>query len=125
MASRAQFMKQVVSGLLLLYIALASGRAQASNRVRFFATDEPARWFKNEAGPIGGTHSLAVIQPNDEVVFSGQSRTVHTMTSAVFPSGAAGMPSDTRAIKGSISLVLKTPGLYVFFAKFTLTCLPP
>jgi hypothetical protein len=110
-------MRHILSGLLILSATHVGGLARAEDRVRFFATDEPARWFRNEAGPIGGTHSLAVIRPGDEVVFSGQSRTVHTMTSAVFPAGAAGMPSDTRAIKGSVSLVLKTPGLYVFFCK--------
>jgi len=48
---------------------------QGANRVEFFATDQPARWFKTEAAPIAGTQSLAVIRPNDEVVFSGKSRT--------------------------------------------------
>src|SRR5262245_44994140 len=110
-------MKRTWLGTLILSAVLVWGRAQAANRVEFFATDEPARWFKNEAGPIGGTQSLAVIRPNDEVVFTGKSRTVHTMTSAVFPTGATGMPSDTKPIKGSVSVVLRTPGLYVFFCK--------
>ncbi len=91
--------------------------AQEGNRVTFEVTDEPGRWFKNTAGPIAGTQSLAVIQPGGEVVFTGQSRTVHTRTSLIFPTGAAGMPFDTEPMKGGASVVLETPGLYVFTCK--------
>ncbi len=41
--------------------------AQEGNRVTFEVTDEPGRWFKNTAGPIAGTQSLAVIQPGGSV----------------------------------------------------------
>jgi YVTN family beta-propeller protein len=51
------------------------------------------------------------------VKFSGHSHTVHTMTSLIFPSNAVGLPFDTGAQKGSASLVLRTPGLYVFACK--------
>ena len=88
-----------------------------ANEVLFELTDEPGRWFKNTAGFIAGTQSLAVAPPGVEVKFTGKSHTVHTMTSLLFPSGAAGMPFDTNPTKGTRSLVLTTPGLYVFVCK--------
>src|SRR5574341_929557 len=91
--------------------------AEEGNRVTFEVTDEPGRWFKNTAGPIAGTRSLAVVAPGGEVVFTGRSRTVHTRTSLLFPTGAAGMPFDTEPMKGGASVVLETPGLYVFTCK--------
>ena len=45
-------MKQIWVGILILSAVFVRGRAQAANRVEFFATDEPARWFKSEAGSI-------------------------------------------------------------------------
>ncbi|MEW5988613.1 MAG: copper oxidase [Chloroflexota bacterium] len=88
-----------------------------SAAVEFDLTDDPAAWFRSSDGPIGGTESLAVVNPGDEVKFSGDSRTVHTVTSLIFPTGAAGMPFDTEPMKGSVSLFLNTPGLYVFTCK--------
>ncbi|HLG16210.1 MAG TPA: copper oxidase [Blastocatellia bacterium] len=95
---------------------IPSAKADDS-RVIFELTDEPGRWFKNTAGPIAGTQSLAVARPGVEVKFTGKSHTVHTMTSLLFPTGAAGMPFDTNPSKGTRSLVLTTPGLYVFVCK--------
>jgi DNA-binding beta-propeller fold protein YncE len=87
------------------------------DEVEFDITDEPGAWFKNTAGPIGGTQSLAVVNPGAEVKFSGRSNTVHTVTSLLFPTGAAGMPFETEPMKGSISVDLSTPGLYVFLCQ--------
>lgn len=87
------------------------------SRITFDLTDEPGRWFRNTAGPIAGTHSLAVARPGVEVKFTGRSHTVHTMTSLLFPTGAAAMPFDTDPTKGTRALVLTTPGLYVFVCK--------
>lgn len=89
----------------------------SDNRIIFELTDEPGKWFKNSAGPIGGTHSLAVGRPGVEVKFTGKSHTVHTMTSLIFPTGATGMPFDTEATKGTREVILRTPGLYVFVCK--------
>jgi YVTN family beta-propeller protein len=100
-----------------LSVPRLSEAAQEGSRVTFEVTDEPGRWFKNTAGPIAGTQSLAVLEPGGEVVFTGQSRTVHTRTSLIFPTGAAGMPFDTKPMKGGASVVLETPGLYVFTCK--------
>jgi YVTN family beta-propeller protein len=86
----------------------------ASAVVEFDITDDPGAWFKNTAGPIGGTQSLAVVNPGDEVKFRGASHTVHTVSSLLWPTGAAGMPFETDPMKGSVSVVLETPGLYVF-----------
>ena len=86
-------------------------------RVEFQITDEPGAWFKSSAGPIAGTQSLAVATPGTEVRFSGNSNTVHTRTSLIFPTGAINMPFDTEPRKGSDQVVLHTPGLYVFTCK--------
>src|SRR5215207_1954710 len=112
----------IVAALLLTAAALtiASGEARAAdgnNRVTFTLNDEPGRWFRSSRGEIAGTQSLAVATPGVEVVFTGGSHTVHTMTSLLFPAGAAGMPFDTDPTKGSRALVLTTPGLYVFVCK--------
>ena len=89
----------------------------SDDRVEFDLTDQPGSWFRSTRGAIGGTQSLAVAGPGVEVRFSGRSHTVHTMSSLLFPSNAVGMPFDTEAQKGSASLVLRTPGLYVFVCK--------
>ena len=81
--------------------------------VEFKITDHPGRWF-DTGTDIAGTRSLAVINPGGEVKFSGASKTVHTITSLIFPTGAVGMPFDTPAKKVSASVTPSTPGLYVF-----------
>lgn len=105
--------------LLAASLTFNAPRAAAGgdNRVEFTLTDEPGRWFRSDRGPVAGTHSLAVATPGVEVEFKGGSHTVHTMTSLLFPAGAAGMPFDTEATKGSRDVVLRTPGLYVFVCK--------
>src|SRR5262245_20970358 len=112
--SRKRFLALV--GMILLLGASDVMRAD-ENRVRFELNDQPGRWFKSSAGPIAGTNSLAVLTPGARVEFTGQSHTVHTMTSLLFPTGAANMPFDTEAMKGSIDVDLATPGLYVFVCK--------
>jgi YVTN family beta-propeller protein len=91
---------------------------QASDpRIIFELTDEPGVWFRNAAGPVAGFRSLAVATPGTEVRFKGNSNTVHTRTSLIFPTGAINMPFDTTPRKGSDEVVLHTPGLYVFTCK--------
>lgn len=114
------FFLRVITAIACIILwdgAVRAPAAHAEAAVLFEVTDEPARWFKNTAGPIGGTQSLAVVTPGAEVKFTGKSNTVHTITSLIFPTGAAGMPFDTRPLKGSVSVVLRTPGLYVFTCK--------
>ena len=101
-------------GLMAAGAVLAAAVAYAdSNEVNFAITDTPGRWFDTGA-TVGGTRSLAVAKPGVRVNFSGQSNTVHTRTSLIFPSGATGMPFDTTPRKGGDSVTLMTPGLYVF-----------
>jgi YVTN family beta-propeller protein len=104
-------------GILLAAATLTPAAANATHIVDFKLTDEPGRWFKNTAGPIAGTHSLAVVNPFTFVRFSGHSHTVHTMTSLLWPTGAPGMPFDTKATKGTRYTLLVKPGLYVFVCK--------
>jgi DNA-binding beta-propeller fold protein YncE len=103
--------------LVSFVVISAPGVRGSDNRVEFDLTDDPGSWYRSTAGAIGGTKSLAVAAPGVEVRFSGRSHTVHTMSSLLYPSNAAGMPFDTDARKGSASLVLRTPGLYVFVCK--------
>jgi DNA-binding beta-propeller fold protein YncE len=113
-------MTRLVRGFFAFALLFASclsvhiGASGSDNRVEFDLTDQPGVWFRNTAGAIAGTRSLAVAQPGVEVRFSGRSHTVHTMSSLLWPEGAAGMPFATEAQKGSASVVLRTPGLYVF-----------
>src|SRR4029079_6607808 len=115
--------KQVVGAVVTLAafvvgsIAVVRGSDGDRGRVEFELTDQPGAWYRNTAGPVGGSNSLAVAAPGTEVRFSGKSHTVHTMTSLLFPIGAENMPFDTNAQKGSAEVVLKTPGLYVFVCK--------
>ncbi len=112
MRSRRLIMLAVLG--LCWFVGSSLPTANASGpRVEFELTDEPGAWFKNTAG--GG--SLAVTTPGTEVRFSGKSNTVHTRTSLIFPTGAKNMPFDTEPRKGSDSVVLQTPGLYVFTCK--------
>lgn len=90
--------------------------AAEGNAAMFFITDNPGRWFDTGID-VEGTRSLAVIAPGDQVAFKGKSSTVHTVTSLVFPTSAAGMPFDTSAKKVSATVRLQTPGLYVFTCK--------
>jgi len=109
-------------GVLFALVSFVSAgaavvRGSEENRVEFELTDEPGAWYRSTAGPIAGSNSLAVTTPGTEVRFTGKSHTVHTMTSLLYPTGAANMPFDTNAQKGSASVVLQTPGLYVFVCK--------
>lgn len=107
---------------LAMCLVLAAGStvslAQASDpRITFEITDEPGSWFRNVAPPLPEFKSLAVATPGTEVRFTGKSNTVHTRTSLIFPTGAINMPFDTEPRKGSDTVVLHTPGLYVFTCK--------
>ncbi len=89
--------------------------ATAQNTVTFLRTDEPGRWFKNVAGPIAGTQSLAIATPGVVVTFEdiNTSNAVHTLTSLLFPAGAANMPFDSGTIGDDVvNVTLTTPGLY-------------
>ena len=88
-------------------------RADGRSEVNFSLTDTPGRWFDTGVD-IAGTRSLAVATPGVRVNFSGDSNTVHTRSSLLFPAGAANMPFTTDPRKGSDSVTLTTPGLYVF-----------
>lgn len=108
-------------GLLLLGVGIVFGGASvtpaSAAKVTFEITDEPGAWFRNTAGPIAGTQSLAIATPGTEVVFTGKSNTDHTRTSLLWPTGATNMPFDTEPRKGSDSVVLHDEGLYVFTCK--------
>ena len=103
----------VLVSALAVFAASAAVRADDRPEVRFSITDNPGRWFDTGVD-IAGTRSLAVATPGVRVKFSGESNTVHTRSSLVFPTGAANMPFTTEPRKGGDSVTLTTPGLYVF-----------
>ncbi len=95
----------------------------AASTVNFIATDEPGPWFKcvgNGCVPAG-TESLAIVAPNTVVKITNgtQTNTVHTFTSLLYPTGAKNMPFDQPegAFRGSRTVRLVDPGLYVFVCK--------
>ena len=106
---------------LAIMVTLLPITAQADdNTVTFLRTDNPGSWFQNVAGPIAGTQSLAVASPGVQVRFKdGESNAVHTVTSLIFPTGAAGMPFDSGSLQtdDQVRVKLTTPGLYVFTCK--------
>jgi YVTN family beta-propeller protein len=80
----------------------------------FILNDQPGSWFENTDG--GG--SLAIVSPGSLIAFTMNSSTVHTVTSLIFPNGAAAMPFDQpAAFNGPTSVFLIDPGLYVFTCK--------
>jgi hypothetical protein len=103
MKPQARFIVPLLAVAILSATAIIMpfSRAKADHRVTFEQTDIPGKWFNNTAGPLAGSNALAVSTPGVEVRFKGESHTVHTRTSLIFPTGAAGMPFDTRATKGS------------------------
>lgn len=100
-------------GLTTAMVAGSSISSSGENEVHFSLTDTPGRWF-DTGTVIAGTRSLAVATPGVRVNFSGNSNTVHTRTSLIYPTGAVGMPFNTEPRKGGDSVTLRTPGLYVF-----------
>ncbi|WP_240142545.1 copper oxidase [Nitrosomonas oligotropha] len=94
-------------------LALSANSVAADNQVNFALTDIPGRWF-DTGSSVAGSRSIAIATPGARVNFSGNSNTVHTRTSLIYPTGAAGMPFNTDPKKGGDSLTLTTPGLYVF-----------
>lgn len=100
-------------GAMAAVVPAAFSDGGDGNQVDFSLTDTPGRWFDTGLD-IAGTRSLAVATPGVRVNFSGESNTVHTRTSLIFPAGAVGMPFTTEPRKGSDSVTLTTPGLYVF-----------
>jgi DNA-binding beta-propeller fold protein YncE len=125
----------LAGGLLVVLLGLGSGQewvarfAQATPFAAVFQlTDEPGPWFRCAAGSgcvPAGTQSLAVVSPGSPVKFlaASETETVHTATSLLWPlkgdgSDADNMPFDQpAAYRGSRSVTLTTPGLYVFVCK--------
>jgi DNA-binding beta-propeller fold protein YncE/plastocyanin len=112
------------ASLLVLTGAGSTGSADATADTatvhQFVLTDNPGNWF--DAGvDIAGTRSLVVAAPGDKVRFivrRPESETVHTATSLLFPTGAAGMPFDQpTAFRGTEQVRLTSPGLHVFVCK--------
>ena len=130
---KKRFINQSAIGAVALLAWSFFGTVPASQAatVNFLSTDEPGPWYKCVgAGCVpAGTQSLAVIAPGDTVKIDNgtgttnsgvdTTNTVHTFTSLLYPTGAANMPFDQPegAFRGTRSVTLQTPGLYVFVCK--------
>jgi hypothetical protein len=108
----------ITNGFKFLQNAQADGPG-----VHFSITDDPGSWFRNDdSPPIGATDSLAVTTNSTTgttVYFNmDESNTVHTVTSLLWPTGAANMPFDQpEAFNGDTQVTLHDTGLYVFVCK--------
>ena len=130
---KKRFINQSAIGAVALLAWSFFGTVPASQAatVNFLSTDEPGPWYKCVgAGCVpAGTQSLAVIAPGDTVKIDNgtgttnsgvdTTNTVHTFTSLLYPTGAVNMPFDQPegAFRGTRSVTLQTPGLYVFVCK--------
>ena len=93
------------------------GRAPVTHTLEL--TDNPGNWFDSGVD-IAGTRSLVVAQPGDTIRFevAGETNTVHTASSLLWPTGADHMPFDQpHAYEGVEEVQLTMPGLYVFVCK--------
>ena len=113
------FIKKIVNltvySSAILTLLSVNNASASDNEVEFTLNDNPARWFDTGTA-VAGNRSIAIAKPGVRVKFSGDSNTVHTRTSLIFPTGAAGMPhNDTDDSDGGDDVTLTTPGLYVFF----------
>ncbi|HQU62866.1 MAG: copper oxidase [Nitrosomonas sp.] len=111
-------MKKLLIMIVLMVLPGFVWAKGGDRRITFELNDGPGNWYRNANGPVAGLGSLAVGTPGVEVVFTrDDSNTVHTYTSLLYPTGARNMPFDTDPQKGSESITLRTPGLYVFFCQ--------
>lgn len=140
---RKRFITQSAIGAvaLLAWTLLGTVPASQAATVKFISTDEPGPWYKCVSAfdaatllgcvpfSVGKTQSLAVIKSGDTVEIDNGSginnvgvdttNTVHTFTSLLYPKNALNMPFDqpNGAFRGTDSVQLHTPGLYVFVCK--------
>ena len=117
----SQFAIGVISVLVWSLLGTVPS-SQAAGPVNFISNDEPGSWFKCVGNGCvnAGSESLAIVPPNTVVKITNgtQTNSTHTFTSLLYPTGAKGMPFDqNEAFKGSRSVTLKDPGLYVFVCK--------
>jgi 6-phosphogluconolactonase (cycloisomerase 2 family) len=95
-----------------------AGASPYKNFASFSVSDEPGKWFRNMKGDITntGSESIAVINMSGTVNFMMDgTNAVHTITSIMYPKGAANMPFDQMvAYKGGGIEHFIDPGLYVF-----------
>jgi DNA-binding beta-propeller fold protein YncE/plastocyanin len=100
-------------------VATQAQAQESDGDAHFETTDDPASWFRSDGPEIAGTKSLAVIEAGNTAHFSmDETNTVHTVTSLVWPTGAANMPFDQpAAVQEDLEVELEDPGLYVFVCK--------
>jgi len=134
--SKSETSLRIAATIGVLAVGLGLGRgpllqlveARSSAAAVFQLNDGPGPWFRCAAGSgcvSAGTESLAVVSPGSVIKFIGgsETETVHTTSSLLWPltpdgRDADNMPFDqAAAFRGSRSVTLRTPGLYVFVCK--------
>lgn len=112
-SSHQKIVNAMVFFIVIMALLSANNIFAGDNEVNFTYTDYPGRWL-DTGSEVAGSRSIAIAAPGVRVNFSMNSNTVHTRTSLIYPTEAAGMPFNTPPKKGSDSVTLTTPGLYVF-----------
>jgi DNA-binding beta-propeller fold protein YncE len=111
-------MKYMRMVLLMAGLMVGAADLALAATAKFTLTDTPGRWFDTGVN-IAGTRSLAIINPGDTVLFNQYTESNHTVTSLIYPSNAqpAELIDQAAANTDNHSVVLTTPGLYVFVCK--------
>ena len=112
--------RRILLALLGLLVGWGgAGMAQAA--VNFNVTDVPGYWFDsgNTAAVFAGNRSLHIVAPGTRVDFTQIVESRHTVTSLIWPSTALASEKidQVTANTDPHSVILTTPGLYVFVCK--------
>ncbi|SDY81174.1 hypothetical protein [Nitrosomonas sp. Nm33] len=97
MLSYQKIVNAIVVFTAILAFLSASNVFAGNNEVNFAYTDHPGHWL-DTGSEVAGSRSIAIATPGVRINFSGNSNTVHTRISLIYPAGAAGMPFNTEPI---------------------------
>lgn len=107
----------LLSATLLALLALSAGRPAAAEAAdTFVLTDDPGNWFRSEST---GT-PVTVLAPGDRLDFEINgccTDTRHTATLLIKPTGSLAELDQDSSRKGSLSVDLDLPGVYLFVCK--------
>ena len=101
---------------LALVVFAATTPTLADTADTFYLTDDPGNWFQSE---ITGT-PVTLLQPGDRLDFKINgccTDTRHTATLLVKPTGSSAVLDQDSAKKGTLSVDLDLPGVYLFVCK--------
>ena len=108
----------VIVGILALLVASGPlpARGEASADDTFFLSDDPGNWFQSE---LTGT-PVTFVAPGARIDFKIDNcctDTRHTVTLLVKPEGSSAELDQDQSKKGTLSVDLDLPGVYLFVCK--------